>query len=91
MNYEDMCNQRIFLLNLLTKDMALYVKGKKRTIKSLDEVLGFGMYKDKTVKEVLESNKSYLEWMHTSTNNKLGKRLIKEIEALDEKYVGLFK
>jgi hypothetical protein len=90
MNYEDMCNQRIFLLNLLTKDMALYVKGKKRTIKSLDEVLGFGMYKDKTVKEVLESNKSYLEWMHTFTNNKLGKRLIKEIEALDEKYVGLF-
>jgi hypothetical protein len=49
------------------------------------------MYRDKTIKEVLESNKSYLEWMHNNTNNKLGKRLIKEIEALDEKYVGLFK
>jgi hypothetical protein len=29
--------------------------------------------------------------MHNNTNNKLGKRLIKEIEALDEKYVGIFK
>lgn len=71
--------------------MVMFSKGKKRTIKSLDEELGFGMYRDKTVKEVLESNKSYLEWMHNFTNNKLGKRLIKEIEALDEKYVGLFK
>lgn len=67
------------------------IKGKKRTIKYLDEVIGFGMYRDKTIKEVLESNKSYLVWMHESTNNKLGKRLIKEIETLDEKYVGLFK
>lgn len=71
--------------------MVMAIKGKKRTIKSLDEELGFGMYRDKTIKEVLESNKSYLEWMHNNTNNKLGKRLIKEIEALDEKYVGFFK
>lgn len=71
--------------------MVMAIKGKKRTIKHLDEIVGFGMYRDKTIKEVLESNKSYLEWMHNNTNNKLGKRLIKEIEALDEKYVGLFK
>lgn len=71
--------------------MVLFAKSKKRTLKSLDEFLGFGMYRDKTVKDVLESNKNYLVWMHASTNNKLGKRLIKEIEALDEKYVGLFK
>jgi hypothetical protein len=29
--------------------------------------------------------------MHNSTNNKLGKNLIKKIEALDEKYIGVFK
>lgn len=71
--------------------MSLIVKGKKRTIKNLEEVVGFGMHKDKTIYEVLQTDISYLEWMHNNTNNKLGKRLIKDIEKLDEKYVGLFK
>lgn len=65
-------------------------KGKTRTIKALDEKLGFGMYRDKTIDELLKSDISYLEWMHKNTNNKIGKRLIKEIESLDEKYVGIF-
>lgn len=71
--------------------MVMAIKGKKRTIKSLDEVIGFGMYRDKTIEDVLKIHKSYLVWMHENTNNKLGKRLIKEIESINEDYVGLFK
>lgn len=71
--------------------MAMYSKGPRKTFKSLDEKLGFGMNANRTIKDVLESDRGYLEWMHNKTNNKLGKRLIKEIEALDEKYIGLFK
>lgn len=71
--------------------MAIAVNGKKRTYKSLDDVIGFGMNSEKTIGYVLQYDISYLEWMHNKTNNKLGKRLIKEIEKLDEKYIGLFK
>lgn len=71
--------------------MAMAIKGPRKTFKSLDDVLGFGANRDKTIKHVLEHDKSYLVWMHNNTNNKLGKRLIKEIESLDEKYIGIFK
>lgn len=71
--------------------MAMAINGKRKTFKSLDDLLGFGMNANRTVKDVLEHDISYLEWMHNKTNNKLGKRLIKEIEALDEKYIGKFK
>ena len=71
--------------------MAMAINGKRKTFKSLDEKLGFGMNSEKTIQYVLEHDCGYLEWMHKKTNNKLGKRLIKQIEALDEKYIGLFK
>ena len=71
--------------------MAILSKGKRKTFKSLDEKIGFGLHANETIGEVLQGDKSYLQWMHEKTNNKLGKRLIKEIESLDEKYVGLFK
>lgn len=70
--------------------MAMIVKAKRRTIKSLDEKLGFGLHAENTVREVLESDKYYLQWMHKNTQNVLGKHLIKEIEKLDEKFVGFF-
>lgn len=71
--------------------MAMAINGKRKTFKSLDEKLGFGMNSEKTIQYVLEHDISYLQWMHNKTNNKLGKRLIKQIEALDEKYIGMFK
>lgn len=71
--------------------MAMAINGKRKTFKSLDEKLGFGMNSEKTIQYVLEHDISYLQWMHNKTNNKLGKRLIKQIEALDEKYIGVFK
>lgn len=72
--------------------MALAIKGPRKTYKSLDDKIGFGMYADKTISDlVYHSGQSYLIWMHNNTNNKLGKRLIKEIEAIDEKYIGKFK
>ena len=71
--------------------MAMFCKGPRKTFKSLDEKLGFGMNADRTILDVLKSDCGYLEWMHNKTNNKLGKRLIKEIESLDEKYIGIFK
>ncbi len=71
--------------------MVMAINGPRRTYKSLDDVLGFGINRDKTVGYVLEHDLSYLEWMHNKTNNKLGKRLIKEIEKIDEKYTGIFK
>ena len=69
----------------------LIYKGKRRTIKSLDEKLGFGIHAENTVEEVLKFNRTYLQWMHEKTQNKLGKRLINQIEKLDEKYIGMFK
>lgn len=71
--------------------MALAIKGPRKTFKNLDDVLGFGTHRDDTIEHVLMHDLSYLKWMHNSTNNKLGKNLIKKIETLDEKYIGIFK
>ena len=71
--------------------MSMAIKGKRRTIKSLDEVMDFGMYKNDTIEEVIRKNFSYIVWMHKETNNKIGKRLIKKIEELDDKYKGKLK
>lgn len=71
--------------------MALAIKGPRKTFKSLDETLGFGMYADKTIDDMAHHYSSYLIWMHNNTNNKLGKRLIKQIESINEKYIGVFK
>lgn len=71
--------------------MAMAIKGPRKTFKRLDECLGFGLHGDKTIEYVLTHDFSYLVWMHNSTNNKLGKKLIKEIEQLDDKYLNVFK
>ena len=51
---------------------------KVRTIKDETEKLGFGLYKNKTVYEVMKSDPHYLKWMHTNTKIHLSKQLWKQ-------------
>lgn len=70
--------------------MSMKIKGKRRLFKKLDEKIKFGLYREKTIEDVLKEDINYLIWMHNNTNNKIGRRLLKEIEK-EEKYIGLFK
>lgn len=62
--------------------MTMAIKGKRVLFKTLDEKITFGRYNDKTIEDVLKTDKWYIVWMHNNTNHKLGKRLLKIIIEL---------
>lgn len=54
------------------------------TYKELSDEMGFGIFKHKTIKDLLIDDESaYLTWMHNNTKNKIGKKLQKQILASD--------
>lgn len=54
------------MTNLRYSPVYMAIRTKKPTIASLDDVLTFGQYAGKTVREVMEDDPGYVVWMGTT-------------------------